>query len=132
MRSSMPFNVKAMFAEFKTWSRAEADVKSIAAIWKDCLARYGGPFLFGQTPCMADAIYAPVVSRFRTYGLTLDPLSVGYCTAIWLLPAMQEWVLDAEAEPDGFDELESSFSSQMAFLASFRAFAQVQRACSAI
>ena len=109
MRSSMPFNVKAMFPEFKTWSRAEADVKCVVAIWKDCLTRYGGPFLFGRTPCMADAIYAPVVSRFRTYGLALDPLSVGYCTAIWLLPAMQVWVLDAEAEPDDSDELEAEF-----------------------
>jgi hypothetical protein len=72
MRASMPFNVKAMFPKFKVWSRAESDVKRIVEIWTDCLTRYGGPFLFGKTPGMADAMYAPVVSRFRTYDIPLE------------------------------------------------------------
>jgi glutathione S-transferase len=109
MRSSMPFNVKAMFPKFKVWSRAEADVKRILAIWTDCLTRYGGPFLFGKTPGMADAMYAPVVSRFRTYDIPLEKICVAYCTHIWTLPAMQEWIAAAQLEPDDFDELDAEF-----------------------
>lgn len=109
MRSSMPLNIKAMFPKFKTWSRADADVKRIVEIWTDCLQRYGGPFLFGKTPCMADAMYAPVVSRFRTYDIPLNKLCVGYATSVWTLPAMQEWVAAAKSEPDDFDELDAEF-----------------------
>lgn len=109
MRSSMPLNIKARFPNFKTWSRADADVKRIVEIWTDCLTQYGGPFLFGKKPCMADAMYAPVVSRFRTYDIPLTKLCVNYCTTIWTLPAMQEWVVAAQVEPDDFDELDAEF-----------------------
>lgn len=109
MRSSMPLNIKARFPKFKTWSRADADVKRIVEIWTDCLTKYGGPYLFGKKPCMADAMYAPVVSRFRTYDILLNKLCVGYCTTMWTLPAMQEWVAAAQAEPDDFDELDAEF-----------------------
>jgi glutathione S-transferase len=109
MRSSMPLNIKAMFPKFKVWSRAESDVKRIVEIWTDCLTRYGGPFLFGKTPGMADAMYAPVVSRFRTYDIPLEKICVAYCTQIWTLPAMQEWVAAAQMEPDDFDELDAEF-----------------------
>lgn len=109
MRSSMPLNIKAMFPKFKTWSRADADVKRIVEIWTDCLKRYGGPFLFGKKPCMADAMYAPVVSRFRTYDIPLDKACVAYATAIWKLPAMQEWIAAAKEEADDFDELDAEF-----------------------
>jgi glutathione S-transferase len=94
---------------FKTWSRADADVKRIQEIWVDCLTRYGGPFLFGKKPCMADAMYAPVVSRFRTYDIPLEESAVAYCTKIWTLPAMQEWIAAAMQEPDDFDELDAEF-----------------------
>jgi glutathione S-transferase len=109
MRSSMPLNIKAVFPKFKTWTRVDADVKRIVDIWTDCLTRYGGPFLFGKKPCMADAMYAPVVSRFRSYDIPLDALCVGYCTRIWTLPAMQEWIAAAQLEPDDFDELDAEF-----------------------
>jgi glutathione S-transferase len=109
MRSSMPLNIKAFFPKFRTWSRADADIRRIVDIWNDCLARYGGPYLFGKKPCMADAMYAPVVSRFRTYDIPLDALCVGYCTSIWTLPAMQEWIAAAQEEPDDFDELDAEF-----------------------
>lgn len=109
MRSSMPLNIKARFPKFKTWSRADADVKRIVDIWTECLNTYGGPFLFGKKPCMADAMYAPVVSRFRTYDIPLDETCVAFCTAIWTLPAMQEWIAAAELEADDFDELDAEF-----------------------
>ena len=109
MRSSMPLNIKGLFPKFKTWSRADADIQRIVEIWTDCLTRYGGPFLFGKKPCMADAMYAPVVSRFRSYDIPLNELCVGYATSVWKLPAMKEWVAAAEAEPDDFDELDAEF-----------------------
>ena len=109
MRSSMPLNIKAHFPKFKTWSRAEADVLRIVQIWTECLAQYGGPFLFGAKPCMADAMYAPVVSRFKTYDIALNEACAAYCVSVWTLPAMQEWVAASLLEKEDFDELEAEF-----------------------
>ena len=55
-------NIKARFPGFKVWSRAQGDIDRVLAIWKDCFERYGGPFLCGNQPCIADAMYAPVVT----------------------------------------------------------------------
>jgi hypothetical protein len=74
----------------------------IVAIWKECLATYGGPYLFGKQPCIADAMYAPVVTRFLTYDVALDKVCAAYCKRIMELPAMQEWVKEAKKEPDDF------------------------------
>lgn len=109
MRSSMPLNIKAHFPKFKTWSRAEADVQRIVQIWSDCLSQYGGPFLFGAKPCMADAMYAPVVSRFKTYDIALNEACTAYCVSVWTLPAMQQWVAASLLEKEDFDELEAEF-----------------------
>lgn len=109
MRSSMPLNIKAHFPKFKTWSRAEADVQRIVQIWSDCLSQYGGPFLFGAKPCMADAMYAPVVSRFKTYDIALNEACTAYCVSVWTLPPMQQWVAASLLEKEDFDELEAEF-----------------------
>jgi glutathione S-transferase len=66
------------------------NVHRVNAIWRDCLARYGGPFLFGQFGA-ADAMYAPVVSRFHTYGILVSPKSHAYMDAVMALPAWREW-----------------------------------------
>lgn len=73
-----------------------ADIARITALWKDCRARFGagGQFLFGRFS-VADAMFAPVVTRFTTYDLPLDAVSKAYCDAIWALPAMQDWKRDA-------------------------------------
>lgn len=72
----------------------QAEVDRIQALWADCRARFGakagGPFLFGRFS-IADAMYAPVVSRFTTFAIKMDAGSQTYCDAIWSLPAMQEW-----------------------------------------
>lgn len=80
--------------------RAEtrADVDRIVEIWTDCLKASGGPYLFGARPCLADAFYAPVASRFRTYQIPLSGAAKAYCDAIWAWPALQEWVAGARAE----------------------------------
>jgi len=93
----------------KVWSRAQADIDRIVAIWRECLSTYGGPYLFGKYPCVADAMYAPVVTRFLTYDVALDPVCTTYCQQIMALPAMQEWVAAAKQEPDDIDELDAEF-----------------------
>jgi glutathione S-transferase len=102
-------NIKAHFPGFKLWSRAQTDIHRIEIIWQECLEKYGGPFLFGVKPCMADAMFAPVVTRFITYDVPLDLACVAYCDTIMDLPAMKEWVAAAEAEPDEIDELDAEF-----------------------
>jgi glutathione S-transferase len=109
LRSSLPMNIKAHFPNFKVWSRAQADIDRIVAIWKECLKTYGGPYLFGKKPCLADAMYAPVVTRFLTYDVALDKACKDYCKRIMELPAMQEWVTAAKQEPDDIDELDAEF-----------------------
>ena len=109
MRGALPMNIKAHFPNFKVWSRAQADIDRVLAIRKECLATYGGPFLFGKQPCIADAMYAPVVTRFLTYDVTLDKASMAYCKRVMELPAMKEWVAAAKKEPDEIDELDAEF-----------------------
>ncbi|MGI4850148.1 MAG: glutathione S-transferase family protein [Janthinobacterium lividum] len=109
MRSALPMNLKARYKEFRIWARAQADIERIVVIWRDCLATYGGPYLFGARPCMADAMYAPVVTRFQTYGVKLDQACAGYCATILALPAMQEWIAAALAEADEVESLDAEF-----------------------
>jgi len=109
MRSSLPMNIKARFPNFKIWSRAQTDIDRVVSIWRECLKAYGGPYLFGKQPCIADAMYAPVVTRFMTYDVTLDTVCAGYCKRIMELPAMQEWIKAAAQEPEEIDELDAEF-----------------------
>jgi glutathione S-transferase len=108
MRSALPMNLKAHFPGFMIWSRAQADIDRITQIWRDCLTNHGGPYLFGP-PTMADAMYAPVATRFMTYDVTLDPVSAAYCQRIMEHPDMMEWVTAAKLEPSDIDELEVEF-----------------------
>jgi glutathione S-transferase len=109
LRSALPMNLKARHKEFKVWAGAQADVDRIVAIWRECLDAYGGPFLFGATPTMADAMYAPVCTRFRTYDVELDNVSDAYCDTIMRMPAMRDWIAAAEREPDELEELDVEF-----------------------
>ena len=109
LRGSLPMNIKAHFPAFKVWSRAQGDIDRVLAIWKECLATYGGPYLFGKQPCIADAMYAPVVTRFATYDVALDKACAAYSKRIMELPAMKEWVAGAKTEPDEIDELDAEF-----------------------
>ena len=72
LRSALPMNLKAHHTSFKIWAGAQPDIDRIVEIWRECLARYGGPYLFGPQRGMADAMYAPVVTRFLTYDVQLD------------------------------------------------------------
>jgi glutathione S-transferase len=109
LRSALPMNIKGRFEGFKVWARAQADIDRIKTIWHECLETYGGPYLFGATPGMADAMYAPVVTRFITYGVQLDRVCVAYGRQIMALAPMQEWVAAAMNEPEQIDELDAEF-----------------------
>lgn len=109
MRGSLPMNIKGHFPGYKVWSRAQADIDRVTEIWKDCLASYEGPYLFGKKVTIADAMYAPVVMRFVSYDIALDPACAEYVARILALPAVQEWVSAAKTEPDEIDELDAEF-----------------------
>jgi glutathione S-transferase len=109
LRSALPMNLKAHHPGFKVWSGAQADIDRILAIWRDCLNDFGGPYLFGAQPTMADAMYAPVCARFRTYDVPLDDQCAAYCDGIMALPAMKEWLDAAQQEPDELEELDIEF-----------------------
>lgn len=109
LRAALPMNIKAHFANFTVWSRAKGDIERVLEIWRTCLTAYGGPFLFGDHPGMADAMFAPVATRFMTYDVALDDVCSAYCQTLLALPCMQEWVSAAKAEPDDIEELEVEF-----------------------
>jgi len=109
MRAALPMNLKGHFPGLKVWSRAQADIDRITAIWTECLERYGGPYLFGKHRTVADAMYAPVVTRFVTYGVKLEAPLVEFCKTILAMPEMQEWIGAAREEPDEISELDVEF-----------------------
>ena len=109
LRSALPMNLKAHYPGFKVWAGAQADIERITTIWRECLATSTGPYLFGVQPCMADAMYAPVVTRFLTYDVKLDSRAAAYCEAVMALPHMKEWITAAKTEPDDLEELDVEF-----------------------
>ncbi len=109
LRSALPMNLKARYPGFKIWAAAQADIDRVTAIWRECLNRYGGPYLFGATPTLADAMYAPVTTRFQTYDVKLDRQCADYCETILALPDMIEWAEAARDERAGIEELEAEF-----------------------
>jgi len=108
LRSALPMNLKVRCVGFNIWSGAQADIDRIITIWRECSATYHGPYLFGP-PCMADAMYAPVVTRFLTYDVHLDEACAAYCKRMMALPEMVEWCAAALREPDEVKELEMEF-----------------------
>jgi glutathione S-transferase len=109
LRSSLPMNLKAFYPGHKVWGGALPDIERVLEIWSECLATYGGPFLFGKQRCMADAMFAPVVTRFLTYDLKLPAACRDYCATIIALPEMKEWITAARLEPAEIEELDMDF-----------------------
>ena len=108
LRSALPMNLKARRTGFKVWAGAQADIDRITTIWRECFAEHGGPYLFGSLT-MADAMYAPVATRFHTYDVKLDRDCSAYCERILALPDMVAWREAALVEPDEFEELDMEF-----------------------
>lgn len=99
LRQAMPMNIEASLPGIDFPEAALADVARVQAIWQETRAQFGqgGPFLFGAFS-IADAFFAPVVSRFTTYGIAASGPVREYMDAVLALPAMQEWTRDALAE----------------------------------
>jgi glutathione S-transferase len=102
-------NLKARHEAFKIWAGAQPDIDRIVEIWHECLAAHGGPYLFGARRTMADAMFAPVVTRFLTYGVALDARCAGYAQTVMAMPEMVEWVEAARNEVEQIDELDMEF-----------------------
>jgi glutathione S-transferase len=100
LREELPMNIRRSYPEHTVSQAAQADINRITAIWRDCRARFGkgGPFLFGRQS-LADAMYAPVVTRFKTYGVELEGSAGEYAAAILDLSEMKSWAQDARNEP---------------------------------
>jgi glutathione S-transferase len=109
LRSALPMNIRARFIDFPVWSAARADIDRIREIWHKCLVSRGGPWLFGTRPTAADAMFAPVCTRFATYGIELDPVLSQYLSTVLAHPAVREWVAAAENEADVIEELDVEF-----------------------
>ncbi|HEY6352888.1 MAG TPA: glutathione S-transferase [Burkholderiaceae bacterium] len=109
LRSALPMNLKVRHKSFKIWAGAQPDIERIFTIWRDCLARYGGPYLFGTRRTMADAMFAPVVTRFITYAVPLDAVCSVYAKTIVAMPEMKEWTAAALREADEIEELDMEF-----------------------
>ncbi len=109
LRSALPMNLKGDFPNYKVWSKALDDIERITTIWRECLKQYGGPFLFGKKRCMADAMYAPVVTRFHTYHVEVDAVCTAYGRRIMAMPEMKEWIDAARQEHDDIEELDMEF-----------------------
>jgi glutathione S-transferase len=109
LRAALPMNLKAKHIDFKIWAGAKPDIQRICTIWRDCLKDYGGPYLFGPQPTMADAMFAPVCSRFHTYSVEIDLVANNYCKTILNWTLLQEWTHSALNEPDELEELDLEF-----------------------
>jgi len=107
LRTHMAMDIRGLYPDRGVAALARtdvaADVARIRLIWTDCLAASGGPFLFGGFS-IADAFFAPVVTRFRTYAVALAAPLAKYSDAVFALPAMQAWVAAAAAEPETIDD----------------------------
>ena len=103
LRSHAPMNLRASHPGKVNPDSVAADLKRLEALWGGLLARSGGPFLFGAFTA-ADAMYAPVATRLRTYELPASDTASAYIEAIYSLPAFQDWLAMALKEPWIVDE----------------------------
>jgi glutathione S-transferase len=107
MRSAMSMNLRRAESKVPISPAVAEDIARIFAIWSECRKRYGkgGPFLFGALS-IADAMFAPVTTRFQTYGVDMDEGARAYVDAIRALPAMREWTDAAHRETTVIQEYE--------------------------
>ena len=107
LRSACPQNIEAHLPEVGAKVLAEQanvrfDLARLQAMWTEALQRSGGPFLFGAYS-VADAYFAPVVGRLRTYALPVEPAVAAYCDRVWASAGVAAWVRDALAEQEYLD-----------------------------
>jgi glutathione S-transferase len=100
LRNHLPMNMRSSFPHRGVTAEVQADINRITALWRDCRRNFArdGAFLFDHFT-IADAMFAPVVSRFRTYAVKLDHEGADYVETIWAMPAVQAWLAAARNEP---------------------------------
>ncbi len=109
LRAALPMNLRMFRPNFTVWSAVQADIDRITEIWRECLTASKGPWLFGERRTIADAMFAPVVTRFRTYDVKMDPICDRFCREISAWPDMREWFAAAQGEPEQIEELDVEF-----------------------
>lgn len=100
LRRELPMNLRAR-VEVRPSAAAQRDIARVMGLWSECRENYGrsGEYLFGEFS-IVDCMYAPVVTRFRTYGVTLDATAQAYCEAMLARPDMRAWYAGAALETD--------------------------------
>lgn len=100
LRSAMSMNLRVSLPGRGRTPESQGDVGRVSEIWEECLSRFGHhQFLFGDFS-IADAFFAPVVMRFKTYGVSLAPALQAYCERVQAHPAVARWVREALAETE--------------------------------
>jgi len=100
LRKNLPMDINGRYPTKDFAADVQKDIQRIQNIWSNCLERFKGDFLFGDFS-IADAMFAPVVSRFKTYDVKMPTAVQAYADHIWALPPMQEWI-DASAEAPAY------------------------------
>lgn len=107
LRAQLPMNVRRAVNPKSLAPEVAAEVSRIKTMWAGCRTRFGasGEFLFGEFS-IADAMYAPVVTRFFTYAVALEDEAARYAEAVFSLPALREWIAQANTETEVIAEYE--------------------------
>lgn len=105
LRQHCPMNTGRSYPSFRLTAEVERDIGRIDALWREALLMSDGPYLFGEFGA-ADIMYAPVVTRFRTYDVIVSDASEAYVTALLAHPFMREWYAGADAEPWRLERIE--------------------------
>ena len=109
LRSALPMNLRARYPGYRVFTGAKSDIRRVLTIWTECFEQYGGRFLFGDQPTLADAMYAPVCTRFVTYDVALEGKAADYRDRIMDWGPMQQWIEESKAEPIEIEELDIEF-----------------------
>lgn len=105
LRSTLGMNVRRILPRSGMSTEVANDIARVEDIWNESLRRWGGPFLLGEFS-IADAMFAPVATRFKTYSVALSASAQRYANTLLALPAMQEWYAAAAMEPEVLPQFE--------------------------
>ena len=108
LRHALPMDVTSHSPGFPLWASVKPDLDRVEALWNQCLAASGGPYLFGSRPTIADAMYTPECTRVTTYDVALGPAATAYVKTMVESPELREWIAAAADEIDT-EELDFEF-----------------------
>jgi glutathione S-transferase len=109
LRSALPMNLRARYPGFRVFTGARGDIRRVLTIWTECFEQYRGRYLFGDRPSLADAMYAPVCTRFVTYDIALEGKAAEYRDRIMNWMPVKQWIEDSKSEPLEIEELDIEF-----------------------